>query len=297
MGKRSVSSCFFFPLLCLFLFLPFSTRAQSPFQELTPSFVLDSGVFEGKVFGQLYTQREAFGNSGERSELSRRSSFFTGIGQFLYGIKPGLNVGIETWGHSVKVDDGESSPFHFLEAGPGSGRRTTLSYLGPRVKFAPGQEWTNTSLEVAFMFPIAPDLEARERDDPFTADDRYSLILKGFYDKELTPELRVFVRAMPWLSIDRSSREGESYLSSPLSVFLSYIPKERFTLYTQSEWWPTYGVDPLISSSFFQQGIGAKYMLIRDRLEAELLYSRFLFGKNVGAGQSLGLGCRLLIGQ
>lgn len=268
--------------------------AQSPFQELTPSFVLDSGVFEGKLFGQLYTQAEAFSTSGERVNLDRRSSYLTGIGQFLYGLKPGVNVGVETWGHSVKLGKAGTAPHHFLKSGSGQGRRSTLSYLGPRVKFAPKRNWKNTSIELALLFPVAPDLESRRRDAPFVAEDRYSLIAKGFYDRELTRQLRLFIRLMPWLSIDRKLRNGASYFSSPISAFLSYIPTERLTLYSQSEWWPTYGRDPLINSSFFQQGLGLKYMLIEEHLELELLYSRFLFGRNVGAGQSLNLGGRVL---
>ena len=151
-------------------------------------------------------------------------------------------------------------------------------------------------MEITLLAPMAPDLESRDRKAPFLADDRYSLIMKWFYDRSLSDELRLFVRIAPWFSLDRHLRKGESYLSSPISGFLSYIPHPRFTVYSQSEYWPTYGKDPLIASSFFQQGVGLKYMLIEDRLEGELLYSRFLFGKNSGAGQSFDLGIRVLLG-
>ncbi len=152
-------------------------------------------------------------------------------------------------------------------------------------------------MEVALLFPIAPDLEGEERDDPYLADDRYQLMSKFFYDRSLTPELRLFVRFIPWLSLDRRFRGDQSYLATPLSVFLSYIPHPRFTIYSQSEYWPTYGKGPSIRSAFYQQGLGVKYMLIEDRLEGELLYSKFLFGKNTGAGQSFGLGARVLLGK
>ncbi len=264
---------------------------------MTPSFILDSGVFEGKIFNDLYTQNAFYTPSGSLKELSRRSSYFTSIGQFLYGTGGGINIGLEAWGRSVRIGNAERSPFHLLQGGPGRGRRTALAYLGPRIKFAPVPGWSSTSMELTILAPVSPDLESSDRDAPYLSDDRYSLIAKGFYDRGLTDELRLFVRLAPWLSIDRQLREGESYFSAPLSVFLSYIPTSRFTLYSQSEWWPTFGEEPIIPSSFFQQGIGVKYMLIEDRLEGELLYTRFLFGRNTGAGQSFDLGVRLLLGN
>jgi hypothetical protein len=284
-------------LLSATLLLSLTASSQSSFQRLTPSFVLDSGVFEGKVFNDLYTQNAFFDASKERVELSRRSSFLTNIGQFLYGIGHGVNLGIEAWGSSVRIGTSDRSPFHLLQGGPGMGRRSSLSYLGPRIKFAPVEAWTSTSMELTLLAPIAPDLEGRKRETPFLAEDRYSAILKFFYDRELTRDLRLFIRFAPWLSIDRYGRRDESYFSSPISAFLSYIPTPRLTFYSQSEWWPTYGRAPLISSSFFQQGLGVKYMLIEDRLEGEVLYSRFLFGKNSGAGESFDLGVRLLLGN
>jgi hypothetical protein len=273
------------------------SSAQSNFQRLTPSFILDKGVFEGKVFNDLYTQTGSFDPEGMRQEGRVRQSFLTSIGQFLYGVGGGVNLGIEAWGRTVKVGPSESSPFHILNGGKERGMRSALSYLGPRIKFQPVPNWSSASMELTLLAPVAPDLESRKRDAPFLADDRYSLILKAFYDRSLTDELRLFVRLAPWMSLDRRGREGASYFSSPLSVFFSYIPHPRFTLYSQSEYWPTYGRDPLIASSFFQQGIGLKYMLLENRLEGELLYSRFLYGTNSGAGQSFDLGVRLLLGK
>lgn len=281
------------------LFVPLSADGQeaSTFQRLTPSFVLDSGVLEAKLFNDLYTQNAFFNATGERTELQRRSSYLTGITQLLYGVGKGINLGVEAWTSSVRTGKADRSPFHLLQGGQGTGRRTALSYLGPRIKFAPVQHWTSTSMELNILFPIAPDLEGRERQAPYLAEDRYSVVLKWFYDKSLTDRLRLFVRVAPWMSIDRKGREDQSYFSSPISAFVSFIPNSRFTLYSQSEWWPTYGQDPLIASSFFQQGLGLKVMMIQQRLEIELLYSRFLFGRSSGAGQSFDAGIRLLLGN
>ncbi len=286
-------------LLFAFFLIPQDVEAQDPstFQRLTPSFVLDSGVLEAKLYNDMYTQNAYFNASRERIGLPQRSSYLTSITQLLYGIDPGLNIGLEAWTSSVRTGKAERSPFHLLQGGKGSGRRTALSYLGPRIKFAPLKELTKSSMELTLLFPIAKDLEGANRKAPYLAEDRYSVVLKWFYDRSLSNEFRLFLRVAPWMSIDRKGRQAESYFSSPISAFISFIPTPRFTIYSQSEWWPTYGKDPLINSSFFQQGLGLKVMLIQDRLEFELLYSRFLFGRSSGAGQSFDAGVRLLVGN
>ncbi len=54
-----------------------------------------------------------------------------------------------------------------------------------------------------------------------------------------------------------------------------------------------YGFNSFNNSYFNQTGIGAKYLLLQN-LELEGLITKFLFGKNSGAGTTFNLGIRII---
>jgi hypothetical protein len=49
-----------------------------------------------------------------------------------------------------------------------------------------------------------------------------------------------------------------------------------------------------ISAYYNQLGLGAKYQLISN-FELEILYTKFIFGKSQGAGETYNLGFRIII--
>ncbi len=149
------------------------------------------------------------------------------------------------------------------------------------------------------MFPIAGDLEGsgspegNNNDKPYLEADRYLWLTQLFYDQELGTDFRLFLQFAPWINIDRQWDFDQSYVATPLSAFLSFFPNRLTTLYLMNEIWPTYGT-MFISSYFNQSGLGAKYQLIPGKLELELLYTRFIVGKNSGAGETYNFGIRII---
>ncbi len=282
----------------LFLFLLFlEGNGQSVFQQQTPSILLPEDQWEYKAFNNLYTETQGFDQSGSKIARKRRASYFKSIHQFLYGLSPRINLGAEVWLGSVHTGPKGASPletFHF-QGSPNA--RAAPIYAGPRFKFTPLVSLERLSVESTWLIPIAPDLESRQRNAPYLAGDRYSWLTQIYYDQPLGADFQLFTRLAPWLSIDRQWQQEGTYFSLPASAFVSWFASDRWTIYIQNEFWPTFGTDPFLSSWFLQEGLGMKYQLIRDELELELLYTNFLLGRNSGAGQTFNLGIRWLGGK
>lgn len=85
-----------------------------------------------------------------------------------------------------------------------------------------------------------------------------------------------------------------------MSIFLSYLPTSRFTAYVTTEYWPVhYNTNQQKAEAFHaffvQAGIGTKYQIIPGRLEAELLYTNFVYGSLAqGAGETFNVGFRII---
>ena len=105
----------------------------------------------------------------------------------------------------------------------------------------------------------------------------------------------MFLSFSPWVYIKKEAQENTSRLSlsSPVDVFLSYFPSQRLTFYTQQGYWPNYGLNG-VSSWFRQEGLGAKYQIVKGKLEIQSSYTKFTMGKNQGAGATYNFGLRLM---
>jgi hypothetical protein len=97
----------------------------------------------------------------------------------------------------------------------------------------------------------------------------------------------------PWVYIKKKTVANRTSLSSPLDIFVSYFPTDRFTLYAQQGYWPNYGENG-IASWFSQQGLGTKYQIIKGKLEIESSYTKFTMGRNQGAGSTYNFGLRFI---
>lgn len=219
----------------------------------------------------------------------------------MYGLSSNVNVGFDLWFKSVHVrNEPGASAIEFLRK-PGEMSDLAITGIGPKIKVAPFKKVQRLSIQSTFLFPLRKDLENRNRMRPFLEFDRNTLwITQFFYDKPLGTDFQLFFQVAPWVTFVRESFRENNFIQTPASVFFSWFPTSRLTLYAQSEYWPTHYDNSAQSFSafyswFVQSGAGLKYQLIPGFLEVEGLYTNFWLGSDgEGAGQTFNIGFRII---
>jgi len=266
-------------------------------QEYTPSVLYNKGQWEFKMFNNLYTQTKGFDSDGNKTDFGSRSNFLTSINQFLFGVNSSINVGADIWINSVRINDStQDSPFNILKFEQSPNTRTTVGYVGPKIKLIPFKKLSQLSFQTTFLIPTSSDMEGNMNGRPFLARDSYISITQIFYDYSISNKFQLFFQVSPWIYIDKDKPEENNSrvsVASPASIFLSYFPTQRYTVFVQQEFWPNYGGTG-ITSWFRQEGVGMKVQIIEGILEAEASYTRFSHGRNSGAGQTFNFGLRLI---
>ena len=225
-------------------------------------------------------------------QLDQRSSYYSGIFQFFYGLSSSFNIGFDVYLKSVRVDERSSSPFSTLLFENRQGSRTAITPMGPKIKFTPFKSLSNLSIQSTLLFPVGKDLEGQSNGKPFLDHEKYTWWTQVFFDQTLSSKFQLFTEADLLLRIDDKLKSEETHVLSPLKAFISYFPAQKLTIYGMTDFTPKYG-DDFLSGYFLQSGIGTKYQLMPG-LIIELLYTDFWKGKNEGAGQTFNLGLRWL---
>jgi len=270
-------------------------KEKNSTQDFTPSVLYTKGQWEYKFFNNLYSQTKGYDVNGNKVKYNNRGSYFSSINQVLFGVNSRLNLGIDFWVKSVRIDDTTSSPFNLLSFESGPNSRTALSNIGPKLKFQPFKKLIHLSVQTTFLIPIAKDQEGKNNGKPYLSDDSYISITQIFYDQAIGKKFQLFFQLAPWVYIKKDAvpNTNRVSVSSPADIFLSYFPTKRLTLYIQQEFWPNFGAKG-IASWFRQEGIGAKYQIIKEKLETEASYTRFSMGQNAGAGATYNFGLRFI---
>ena len=261
-----------------------ASSKQDNLQSFTPSTLLRPGNFEIKVFNNLYTQTAFFNNDGDKIDAGLRSTFFTGITTFYYGLKPNVNLGFDIFFKSVENDKPNSSPFSVFKFRSGPNTRTTIASIAPKIKISPFKQFRNLAIQTTIVIPIASDLEGSNNSSPYVDYDDLQWWTQLFYDVNLNENFLLYFESGAFLRFDKDNIS----LQSPVKAFLNYYPSSRTTIYFLTEYGPSWSGGS-ISSYYSQTGVGAKYQL-RSNFEVEGLYTLFPFGKNGGAGQTYNIG-------
>ena len=263
--------------------------AQSNLQNYTPSILFDKGDWEFKTFQNLYTQTQSFDEGGSKRSNGVRETFFTSINQFLYGVNDQINVGLDVW---VKASNRTGDDF---------GTSTGISGIGPKIKIAPIKSLPRLSIQSTFLINLIDDPEGLDNTRYFLEWDANLWLNQIFFDLPLSDKAQLFFQQAFWY---RFSREGaiaeNNFLDTQTSVFFSYFPSSRWTVYGMSEYFPRhYDFGNQRAEAFFsyfiQSGIGVKYQLIPNLIELEGLYTNFWNGSaGEGAGETINLGIRVI---
>ncbi|HHG83140.1 MAG TPA: hypothetical protein ENJ82_00195 [Bacteroidetes bacterium] len=260
-------------------------------QQFTPSSMLAWGQFEAKYFQQIYTQTRFWNPDGDALEQGSRSTYYSGITNIVFGLNQRFNFGIDAWIQSVLIDGPETSPFKILSFPSGANSRTAITALGPKIKFQPFPNVGNFTLQSSLLLPVAKDPQGRNNGKPYLATENYLWWTQIFYTYNISDHIQFFGEVDAYWNINRG--EGNGFFATPMSIFLSFFPTNKITLYVNSQFWPNYGGD-FVSSYWFQSGIGGKYQFSKS-VDIEVSYGKFLFGKaTAGPANSFNLGLRFV---
>lgn len=269
------------------IFLTGATFAQQNLQSYTPSILFDQGEWEFKTFQNYYWQSKSFGPNG-KVDIGATETWLTNINQYLYGVNKQINLGFDVWTKAAwnTIDSVDS--------------RFAVIGVGPKIKIAPVKSLPRLSIQSTYLLPIGDKLEGTFGEVVFLEEDKQLWLTQFFYDYQINEAFQLFFQQAFWMNFPGQSFRKNSYLKTQTSVFASYFPNPKWTIYAMTEYFPTHydfnsqSFDAF-NTYFVQSGIGLKYQLVPNVIELEALYTDFWLGSDgQGAGQTLNLGVRVI---
>lgn len=277
---------------------------KSNIQEFTPSKLLNKGQWDVKFFNSLYSETKQTVAGGGSSIDIDRQSFFTNTTEIYTGVSSNarINVGLifqirsNTFGGAKAL-----SVFDFENNGIDS--RSGLTTLAPSIRVQPFASVANFSFTSSLYLPVFEDEAV-----PAYLDKRSTFWeTKFFYDKTFgANKWQVFYEAdfgfnfgeksseADGLTENISERFANNSLFLPLSVFLSYFPSGKSTLFVNTQQAFLIDLGNGFEQNYTQLGFGGKYQLT-DVLNIEASYGKFVRGNNFqGLGQTFSIGLRAL---
>ncbi|WP_299885269.1 hypothetical protein [uncultured Lacinutrix sp.] len=281
---------------------------RSNVQEFTPSKLLKKGQWDIKFFNSLYTQTEQTDSRSKSLEIARQN-FFTNTTEVYTGVSNNsrINVGLIFQVRSNTLG-GQSISDVFKFEDNGNDLRSGLTTIAPSIRIQPFKNISNFSLTSSFYIPVFKDqADTVPTDNVFSYLDlrSYAWETKFFYDKtfggnnwQLFTEVDFkynFGDDEAEAGENSSERFANNSLNLPISIFLSYFPSSKSTIFvnTQQAFLIDLGNDFAQNSTAF--GFGGKYQLT-DVLNIEASLSKIVRGNNFqGLGQTFSIGLRALL--
>lgn len=278
-------------------------------QQFTAGSLLGKGKADITLFNTMYTENHQIWKGDPISGY--RSTFMTHLLQVTYGITKnkrinvGLDVSFRSSGQSTDSTFSGIAPAFSYENSPNS--RVGITSVGARIKVQPFKNVADFSIQSTFSIPTIQNPEGRyiANEDPqnlFWADwDRNTWWNQIFYTK-MYGDFQIFAE-MDLLFRFRRNETQIGMLDLPASLFLSYFPTKRITVYamTQHVHRFTNDIDPdnpiitdwVIPMNYTASGVGFKYQVLSN-LNLEFLYTNFWRGRNSGLGNTFNFGVKFL---
>lgn len=286
-----------------------STRSNV--QEFTPSKLLSKGQWDIKFFNSLYTQTKQTGaGTGESFDIDRQN-FFTNTTEVFTGVSENsrINVGLVFQIRSNNYG-GQSALSVFDFDNNLVDSRSGLTTIAPSIRVQPFASVPNFSFTSSVFFSIFKDEGfAGEFNDPAYLDKQSTFWeTKFFYDKTFGGgDWQVFYEIDLGFNFGEkgvdadfnNSNVGERFANNslflPASVFLSYFPSSKSTLFVNAQQAFLIDLGNEFEQNYTQLGLGGKYQLT-DVLNVEASYGKFVRGNNFqGLGQTFSIGLRALL--
>lgn len=289
-----------------------STQTISNIRAFTPSSLLKKGQWDFKLFNNLYTQTKLADENGNVVDTDNRTSFLTTTLEINHGISKNgrVNVGFIIGTRSAINNEGSiGDVFHYsnenLDAeGDGYAKRAGLTSIAPIIKVSPFRSVPNFSFQTSLSIPLFKEIT-------YGYFDKRSYVwdTKFFFDKSFgRDQFQVFAELDFNYSFgedaaevrnDPTKNSGERFanesLGLPLSLFLSYFPSDKFTVYINGQQYVLVDLGNNYHQDYTQVGFGLKYQAT-TKLNVELSHGQFIRGSNwAGLGQTYNLGLRYIL--
>lgn len=260
----------------------------------TPSVLLKHKQIEVQIFNNLYTQTAWRDQNGEKQPVNGRETYNTMLFTFNYGTSKSarFNLGLDVNLRSVRKGPESSNAIEVFNYAQDANNRTTISTIGPKIKWNPSKKVPKLSVQSSFLIPVSDSLENKSN-RPWLDYDRYTWWTQFFYDKPIGSKFQLFFEADLLFRIPEFSKDADystTIFSTPLSAFVSYFPNKKSTVYVNYQYAPTITSFP---DYFMQGGAGFKYQVL-SKLQLELSYSSFFASQNNGAGRTYNVGLRYI---
>ena len=232
------------------------------------SSTIPKGSIELKIFNNLYSQRTAF-----NGQFQERNSFFTTTTTALYGLHSKFNIGVSTRYRRVRNSSPDGSAFRVLGNSDGAiSTRQRFTAIGPQIRYAPVEEWSNFSIQSTFSFALGDDLTGSEGTGPFIDWNGHDWNTQFFNDFTIGTSFSLFTEIDFLIEDIGDSDDGHiNRVSTPVTLIFSYNPNAKTTLYTIGSYSPYWQED---FDYFYQFGGGVKYQFT-PKVELELLVTSF----------------------
>lgn len=281
----------------------------SNIKTFTPSSLLKKGQWDFKLFNNLYTQTKQADADGKSFKTGYRESFMTSTLEVTHGItKNGrINVGaVIGLRSSSKTVSGLSNVFSYKNENSSDSTflRSGFTSFAPIIKVSPFKNVSNFSFQTSLSIPLFKDIT-------YGYFDKKSYVwdTKFFYDYSFGDDkFQTFAELDLNYSFGENSEDvkdditknaGERFannsLGVPVSLFLSYFPSDKFTVYINGQHYWLIDLGNNYSQNFTQVGFGLKYQAT-SKLNIELSHGQFVRGANfAGLGQTYNLGLRYIL--
>ena len=274
---------------------------KSNIQEYTPSKLLSKGQWDIKFFNSLYTQTEQT-NSGSKSVNIDRQNFFTNTTEIYTGVSNNARVNVGFIFQIRSNTYGGAGTFDVFKFEDNANARTGLTTIAPSIRVQPFANVPNFSFTSSIYLPVFKD----NANAPYLDKRSVFWETKFFYDKTFgSDKWQVFTEAdlgfnfgEKGVDADANSNVSERFANNslfvPLSVFLSYFPSSKTTVFANTKQGFLIDLGNDFEQNSTSLGFGGKYQLT-NVLNLEASFDKFIRGNNFqGLGQTFSLGLRAL---
>ena len=231
------------------------------------SSTIGKGGVEIKLFNNLYSQNLP----DFTAEGDRRENYFTSSLSAIYGISSRFNLGFDLRYRRVSIHNGTGSPFSVFNFDDAELSRALVTYIGPKIRYAPIPKWNNFSIQSALWIPINNNLTGTDQ-LPWVDWDAPTWWTQLFNDFTIGTDFSLFTEFdLLWEDIGSESKGKTNQFSTPITAIFSYYPVINTTLYGLANFAPKYRPN---WDYYYQLGLGAKYQF-SPNFELEFLYTYF----------------------